>query len=107
MTKKRQLPKTASHGSAKPRQHTAVRRSPQRPPLARLPSRAAAAAAVTGFLTANRIAVRFCLLFPALLLLCSVALQRQEVNRLLTLPFATLIATLAAAILRLLHAGVR
>ena len=60
---------------------------------------------MTDFLTANRIAVRFCLLFPALLLLCWVALQRAEVNRLLTLPFATLIARSPRAILRLLHAG--
>jgi exosortase/archaeosortase family protein len=107
MTKKKQIPKTADRRRAGARPGQAAGGSPAQAskPAARLPTRAAAAAAVSGFLAANAVAVRFCVLFPVLLLLCWVALQRAEVNHYLALPFATLIATLAGALLRLLHAG--
>jgi len=91
MTRKKQLAKTSATHRAR------AKRAP------RLATRVAAA--VSRFLAANAVAVRFCVLFPVLLLLCWVALQRPEVNRYLVLPFATLIATLAAAILGLLNAG--
>ena len=106
MTKKKQIPKTADRRRAGARPGQVAGGSPVQvsKPAARLPTRAAAAAAVSGFLAANAVAVRFCVLFP-LLLLFWVALQRAEVNHYLTLPFATLIATLAGGILRPLHAG--
>ena len=91
MTRKKQLARTSATHRAR------AKRAP------RLPARVAAAA--SGFLAANAVAVRFCVLFPVLLLLCWVALQRAEVKQYLVLPFATLIATLAAAILGLLNAG--
>ena len=96
MTKKKRLPKAVRPTSG-PRETGAVD--------ARFPTARRVVAAVSGFLAANAVAVRFCLLFPVLLLLCWGALQREEVNRYLTLPFATLIATLAGGLLRLLHAG--
>ena len=66
MTKKKRLPKAPADHRAR------AKRAP------RLPARVAAA--VSGFLAANTVAVRFCLLFPALLLLFWVAWERELNN---------------------------
>jgi exosortase H (IPTLxxWG-CTERM-specific) len=63
-------------------------------------------ASAVAFLVANRAAVRFSLLFPALLFLTFAALRSSTLTTYLVLPFATLIARLCAAILDLLGAGV-